>query len=307
MTNNVYLRMPKSWLREVEINSAVSLQLDRLRQKQLVAPQRYGIVPVSWSDGENVAQAVFSEYEASYLCDGKPFTAFVKAKAVMGFSALNTFSTVKVGANWDIAKNLGRGQVYDMTRPLSLSGWSSRPRKYSDIPALQNFSVFAEELLKWSWAKSRFELMAGVRLNTLPGLSRRYDMSGKVYADPRGNLAWHFPKVSMAGKPLAMSLNVGYGITTKMPTLNYLYPDKDYSNFICLSYYDTQNPVENSKFVVHTYVQDPTNYALKPARNNKWEVRLDMDWNDNRLSVDYFREKMTSGFRSQIMRLLISS
>ena len=299
--------MPKSWLREVEINSAVSLQLDRLRQKQLVAPQRYGIVPVSWSDGENVAQAVFSEYEASYLCDGKPFTAFVKAKAVMGFSALNTFSTVKVGANWDIAKNLGRGQVYDMTRPLSLSGWSSRPRKYSDIPALQNFSVFAEELLKWSWAKSRFELMAGVRLNTLPGLSRRYDMSGKVYADPRGNLAWHFPKLFMAGKPLAMSLNVGYGITTKMPTLNYLYPDKDYSNFICLSYYDTQNPVENSKFVVHTYVQDPTNYALKPARNNKWEVRLDMDWNDNRLSVDYFREKMTSGFRSQIMRLLISS
>ena len=297
LTNNVYLRMPKSWLREVEINSSLSLQLDRLHQRQLVAPQRYGIVPVSWSDGENVAQAVFSEYESDYLCDGKPFTAFVKAKAVMGFSALNTFSTVKVGANWDIAKNFGRGQVYDMTRPLSLSGWSSRPRKYSDIPALQNFSVFAEELLKWSWAKSRFELMAGVRLNTLPGLSRRYDMSGKVYADPRGNLAWHFPKVFMAGKPLAMSLNVGYGITTKMPTLNYLYPDKDYSNFICLSYYDTQNPVENSKFVVHTYVQDPTNYALKPARNNKWEIRLDMDWNDNRLSVDYFREKMTSGFR----------
>lgn len=297
LTNNVYLRMPKSWLREVEINSSLSLQLDRLHQRQLVAPQRYGIVPVSWSDGENVAQAVFSEYESDYLCDGKPFTAFVKAKAVMGFSALNTFSTVKVGANWDIAKNFGRGQVYDMTRPLSLSGWSSRPRKYSDIPALQNFSFFAEELLKWSWAKSRFELMAGVRLNTLPGLSRRYDMSGKVYADPRGNLAWHFPKIFMAGKPLSMSLNVGYGITTKMPTLNYLYPDKDYSNFICLSYYDTQNPVENSKFVVYTYVQDPTNYALKPARNNKWEIRLDLDWNDNRLSVDYFREKMTSGFR----------
>lgn len=297
LTNNVYLRMPKSWLREVEINSALSLQLDKLRQRQLVAPQRYGIVPVSWADGENVAQAVFSEYEASYLCDGKPFTAYLKAKAIMGFSALNTFSTVKVGANWDIAKNFGRGQVYDMTHPLSLSGWSSRPRKYSDIPALQNLSVFAEELLKWNWAVGRFELMAGVRLNTLPGLSRRYDMSGKVYADPRGNLAWHFPKVSMAGKPLSMSLNVGYGITTKMPTLNYLYPDKDYSNFICLSYYDTQNPVQDSKFVVHTYVQDPTNYTLKPARNNKWEVRFDMDWNDNRLSVDYFHEKMTSGFR----------
>ena len=122
-------------------------------------------------------------------------------------------------------------------------------------------------------------------------------MSGKVYADPRVNLAWHLPKFQVGGKPMAISFNVGYGITTKMPTLNYLYPDKNYSNFICMSYYDTQNPVENSQFVVHTYIQDPTNYHLKPARNDKWEVRMDLEWNDNRLSVDYFREKMTSGFR----------
>ena len=297
LTNNFNLKMPKSWLREIEVNTSFSLQLDRLRQTQLVSPQRYGIVPLSWTDGENVAQAVFSEYEASYLCDGKPFAAYVKAKSVMGFDVLNTHSTVKVGANWDMAKNFGRGQVYDMARPLSLTGWSSRPRKYSDIPSLQNFSLFGEELLKWGWGRSQWELMAGVRLNSLLGLNSKFDMSGKVYADPRINLAWHLPKFDVGGKPMAISLNVGYGITTKMPTLNYLYPDKYYCNFICMSYYDTQHPVEDSKFVVHTYIQDPTNYHLKPARNNKWEVRMDVSWNDNRFSVDYFREKMTSGFR----------
>lgn len=297
LTNNFSLKMPKLWLREVEVNTSLSLQLDRLREIRLVSPQRYGIVPLSWSDGENVAQAVFSEYEANYLCDGKPFTVYVKAKAIMGFDVLNTHSDVKVGANWDIAKNFGRGQVYDMSRPLSLSGWSSRPRKYSDIPSLQNFSLFAEELMKTNIGKSKIELMAGVRLNSLLRLSGKFDMSGKFYADPRANLAWHFPKFDIGGKPMSISLNVGYGVTTKMPTLNYLYPDKYYSNFVCMSYYDTQNPVDNSKFVVHTYVQDPTNYHLKPARNNKWEVRFDMDWSDNRLSVDYFREKMTSGFR----------
>ena len=297
LTNSFNFKQPKSWLREVEMNTSLNLQLDRLREIRLVSPQRYGIVPLSWRDGENVAQAVFSEYEASYLCDGKPFTAYVKAKAIMGFDVMNTHSDVKVGVNWDIAKNFGRGQVYDMSRPLSLSGWSSRPRKYSDIPSLQNFSLFGEELLKWGWGKSQLELMAGVRLNSLLGLSGKFDMSGKFYADPRANLAWHFPKFDIGGKPMSISLNVGYGITTKMPTLNYLYPDKYYSNFVCMSYYDTQNPVENSKFVVHTFVQDPTNYHIRPARNNKWEVRFDMDWSDNRLSVDYFREKMTSGFR----------
>lgn len=297
LTNGFNVKMSKSWFKELDVNTLVSLQLDRLRQTRLVAPQRYGIVPLSWSDGENEAQAVYAEYTAHYLCDGKPFNAYVKVKGVMGFKTPYTLHTIKVGANWDLAKNFGRGQVYDMHHPLSVSGWSSRPRKYSDIPSLQNFSLFAEELMKANVGKCQLELMVGLRLNTLLGLERQFDMSGKYYADPRANLAWHLPKFKLGGKPMSISLNGGYGITTKMPTLNYLYPDKYYSNFICMAYYDTANPEQDSKFVVHTYVQDPTNYHIKPARNHKWEIRLDMDWNDNRLSVDYFRESMTSGFR----------
>ena len=297
LTNGFNVKMPKSWFKELDVNTLVSLQLDRLRQTRLVAPQRYGIVPLSWSDGENEAQAVYAEYTAHYLCDGKPFNAYVKVKGVMGFKTPYTLHTIKVGANWDLAKNFGRGQVYDMHHPLSVSGWSSRPRKYSDIPSLQNFSLFAEELMKANVEKCQLELIVGLRLNTLLGLERQFDMSGKYYADPRANLAWHLPKFKLGGKPMSISLNGGYGITTKMPTLNYLYPDKYYSNFICMAYYDTANPEQDSKFVVHTYVQDPTNYHIKPARNHKWEIRLDMDWNDNLLSVDYFRESMTSGFR----------
>lgn len=297
LTNGFNVKMPKSWFKELDVNTLVSLQLDRLRQTRLVAPQRYGIVPLSWSDGENEAQAVYAEYTAHYLCDGKPFNVYVKAKGVMGFKTPYTLHTIKVGANWDLAKNFGRGQVYDMHHPLSVSGWSSRPRKYSDIPSLQNFSLFAEELMKANVEKCQLELIVGLRLNTLLGLERQFDMSGKYYADPRANLAWHLPKFKLGGKPMSISLNGGYGITTKMPTLNYLYPDKYYSNFICMAYYDTANPEQDSKFVVHTYVQDPTNYHIKPARNHKWEIRLDMDWNDNLLSVDYFRESMTSGFR----------
>lgn len=297
LTNNFKMRWKKSIFKEFEVNTMLSLQLDKLRQTRLVAPQRYGIVPLSYVDGENEAQAVFAEYTASYLCDGKPFTAYIKAKGVLEFNTLGAENTIKFGANWDIAKNFGEGQVYDMHKPLSVTGWSSRPRRYADIPALQNLSAFAEEYMKLNVGNTKLDLMAGVRLNSLPGLSKAYDMSGKVYLDPRVNASWHMPKFDIAGKPMSITINGGYGITTKMPTLNYLYPDKYYSNFICLAYYDTNNPTENSKFVVHTYVQDPTNYNLKPARNHKWEVRLDANWNDNSLSIDYFQESMTSGYR----------
>lgn len=298
LSNTYNIGMPeRMWLSELEISGMVSMQFDRLRQRRLVAPQRYGIVPLSYSDGENEAGAVFSEYVADYLCDGKPFNAYLKAKGVMHFKVLSTDNTVKFGLNWDINKNFGRGQVYDMNYPLSVTGWSSRPRKYSDIPALQNLSAFAEELMTLKIGASKIDLMGGLRLSMLPGLKKEYYMSGRVYADPRVNMSWHFPKFNVGGKPFEITLNGGYGITTKMPTLNYFYPDKYYTNFICLAYYDTTNPTTDSKFVVHTYIQDPTNYNIRPARNRKWELRLDMHWNDNSLSVDYFQERMTSGFR----------
>ena len=211
LTNGFNVKMPKSWFKELDVNTLVSLQLDRLRQTRLVAPQRYGIVPLSWSDGENEAQAVYAEYTAHYLCDGKPFNAYVKAKGVMGFKTPYTLHTIKVGANWDLAKNFGRGQVYDMHHPLSVSGWSSRPRKYSDIPSLQNFSLFAEELMKANVEKCQLELMVGLRLNTLLGLERQFDMSGKYYADPRANLAWHLPKFKLGGKPIYLYGLLRYG------------------------------------------------------------------------------------------------
>lgn len=297
LTNNMSMRWNNSFFKQLDINTMLSLQLDRLEQTRLVSPQRYGIVPTNMEEGEYEAQAVFSEYQASYLCDGKPFNAYIKIKGIMGFRLWQTTHSIKTGLNWEFSKNYGKGQVYDMNAPLSVSSWSSRPRKYSDIPSLQNLSYFIEDMLTAPIGKSRLELMAGVRLNTMPGLSSKYTMSGRIYADPRLNANWQMPTIDLGGDPLTISLNGGWGITTKMPTLNYLYPDKYYSNFISLAYYDTQNPTQDSKFVVTTYIQDPTNYDIKPARNTKWEVRLDMRWRDNTLSVDYFHESMTSGFR----------
>ncbi len=298
LTNSLRLVRPKRLFRELEVNSSVSLQIDKLTERRLVAPQRYGIVPTGWDTGEQEAQAVYAEYVADYECDGKPFNAYLKAKGLLQFATLGWQNKVKLGANWETSKNFGRGQQYDMRRPLSLTGWNSRPRKYSDIPALQNLSVFVEENADAPLGVlGRLEAMLGVRLSTMPGLDSRYTMAGRIYADPRLNLSWHLPEAEVADKPLQMTLSGGWGVTTKNPTLNYFYPNPYYTNFIELSYYDTQRPSEDSRFVVVTTLQDPTNYDIRPARNHKWEVRLDVEWADNALTLDYFREQMTDGFR----------
>lgn len=82
-----------------------------------------------------------------------------------------------------------------------------------------------------------------------------------------------------------------------MPTLNYLYPDKYYNDITELGYYDPNHPQDYSRFVVRSYIQDPTNYNIRPASNIKKELRMDFSFGDNTISVDYFRENMSSGFR----------
>lgn len=298
-TNNMEWKFPKlDYLKLVELNSSVSLQVDRLTQTRLVAPQRYGLAPTSAEAGEHDAQILFSEYMANYMSEGKPFNTYIKLKSEFSFNPADIRNNIKIGGQWDYTKNFGRGQVYDLGHPLSAVGnWDSRPRVYKDIPAIQNLSFFIEDMIAKNIGRNKLELLAGVRSNSLLGLDDAYLLKGKIYLDPRLNAQWTFPGIKMGENDLIFALAGGVGWTTKMPTLNYLYPDKRYNDITQLSYYDDKNPVTNSRFTVLSYIQDQTNYNLKPARNKKWEVRIDVSYNGNRLSVSYFKEMMTSGFR----------
>ena len=178
-----------------------------------------------------------------------------------------------------------------------MSGWGSRPRKFSDIPALSQVSAFIEYNGKAELASHRLELQAGLRTNSLTGLDSRYAMKGHIYLDPRANLKWSLPTWEWAGHRIALSFAGGVGKTSEMPTLNYLYPDKYYNDITELGYYDPNHPQDYSRFVVRSYIQDPTNYNIRPASNIKKELRMDFSFGDNTISVDYFRENMSSGFR----------
>ncbi len=298
VTNNFAWRPDgRGLFKSLEVNTLITQQFDRLTQRRLVAPQRYGIVPTTSEEGVHDAALIFSEYEAWFLSDGKPFTAYAKAKANFSLQTGVLGNSLLVGADWNYAKNFGRGQVYDLSRPLSVSGWGSRPRKFSDIPALSQVSAFIEYDGKLQLSEHQIELQAGLRTNSLTGLDSRYTMKGKIYLDPRANIKWNLPAWEWAGRRVALSFAGGIGKTSKMPTLNYLYPDKHYNDITELGYYDTNHPQEYSRFVVRSYVQDPTNYNIRPASNIKKELRFDLTFGDNTLSVDYFRENMSSGFR----------
>ena len=284
-------------IKGLDLNTSVNAQFDRLERDKLVAPQRYMIVPNTSEAGEHDATLLFKEYVADFLSDGKPFNAFIKLKSNFSFNTSATKHDIKVGGEWSYTKNFGRGQVYDLNRPLQAGVWSSRPRAYKDIPDLQNLNFFAEELFTANMGSHKLELMGGLRSLSLIHLDKKYSLNGKIYLDPRVNGLWHFPKIAVGKQLLSVAIGGGVGKTTKMPTLDYLFPDLFYHDIIQLGYYDTNKPEEYSRFNVRSYISDRTNYDLRPARNLKWEVRTDIAIGTNRLSMSYFREKMNSGFR----------
>jgi hypothetical protein len=141
------------------------------------------------------------------------------------------------------------------------------------------------------------EVTAGARAAMLTNMTDEYVMNGKVYLDPRANAGYTFPRFTLLGKATTIRVSGGVGQHTKMPTMEQLFPDMLYLDFIQLNYYH-DNP-DYRCINVMTYVRNPRNTALEPARNLKWEVAADLSIGGNRMSVTLFREKMSSGFRSQ--------
>ncbi len=284
------------WLNNVKLITSVSYETDRLTRRKQVAPQRASVAPAGMEAGVSDGHYLLGEYIADFVSDGRPLAFFAKISADGSCSHGAFTHNYKAGGEWQLNKNFGHGQIYDLARPLS-AAWSSRPRDFSTIPALNVVSAYAEDYIRANFGSSSAELQVGLRTQHLAGLDSRYWLSRHAYVDPRVNGVWNLPAFEVADSPMKLLFAAGYGLTTRMPTVDYLYPQLHYNDMIQLNYYDPVNPAEYSRVSIRTYINDPTNYDLRAARNQKWEVRAGADWKGNRVSVTFFRESMSSGFR----------
>ncbi len=278
------------------LNVSASYQHDEIKRRKQVAPQRASVAPTSMDEGVHDGHYLLGEYIADYRVDGQPLALNLRLKTSGKAGENALLCQYKAGAEWSFSKNYGRGQVYDLERPLSAS-WTTRPRRFNDIPGLHVASAFVETDLSLNVGDgSKAELRAGLRAVTLPLLDRSYWLSGHVYLDPRVNAAWHFPAID-ASRQLRFMIAGGWGMTTKMPTIDYLFPQTHYNDLIRLNYYDTTRPEQWSRVSLCTYCVDASNRNLRAARNSKWELRFVASWGNNHLSITYFNERLRSGFR----------
>ncbi len=289
----------EGFFRGIDLNLSANMSWDKIKRSRLTVLDRDRIAPthITQYDGEEYdAEILPYKYMAYLTVDGKPLNLYASLNAHFEQRTGFLYHKLLVGGKWNYAKNYGEGQVYDITRPLDPTYHSTRPRRYCDIPASEKISLFVEDRMQASWGKHRFELQVGVSANQLLNLDSRFAMDAKYYLDPRVNAQWKLPAIALGGDKLNIDLTAGMGYLTKMPTLDMLYPETLYHDIAQLSYYHINKEYRRVNLV--SYIIDPTNYDIKPAKNLKWEVRLGFDYHQNTFSLTYFREDMKNGFRS---------
>ncbi|MDG5800612.1 carboxypeptidase-like regulatory domain-containing protein [Marinilabiliaceae bacterium ANBcel2] len=266
-----------------------------LKRERLVALTGPVPQPTSIEPGKRDGEYLPSRYKARFERDDQPFSLFSSIHFSLSGRGDHFQHRFNGGADWRYIKNFGKGDIYDISRPIYAPS-RGRPYDFSSVPGLHNISFFGEEELSWSIGNSTLKVTPGVRVSMLSGLSADYDIKNKMFTDFRGHIIYSFPQFNFLGNNIKVSLNGAIGEMTRMPALSHLYPQENYYDIIELNYY-AQDP-ELRRLYVNTQIKDITNYNLQPAKNFKKEVGIDIEVGKTRFLATIFNEEMTNGIMS---------
>lgn len=294
------LNMYGKWLAGMKLLTNLDYTVSLSYTHQQSGEEKYrslnGIQAISTSltEGENAGIFLPAEQFTSYVVDGKPLNAFVQLTAtkVLNFHK-GLLNKLIYGFDYRFDANNGNGQVYDISNPPFVSVYNSRPRKYKDIPALQNSSVYFEDNLSVLFRKTVLGIQAGIRLNNFQS-SGLFKSNIGFFTEPRINVQYSFlsPKNNTVFDKMAVRFGVGK--TFKSPPLFFLFPDKAYFDLNALSYY-SGNPA-NDTSIFDTRIFETRNSDLKPSENRKIEVGLSFKVKKVSAAISVFKEKLLNGF-----------
>ncbi|QQU03976.1 TonB-dependent receptor [Myroides odoratus] len=295
-SNNFYYKFqPGGLFKHMKLTTNVNQGIEDIKQSVFV--QYNGPTSVSIATEEGVNDGFFPDlsFVSHTKTEGRPLNINGKLETALEFQSGILKHNLELGVDYKYSHNYGRGEMYDLLTPPSTKS-STRPRAYKDIPAYQNIAFFAGDRVSWSLGENNFGLYGGLRVSKMLGLNHNFDLSKKVYFEPRFMLQWGLPKLALGEHILKADVTLGYGELYKLPTGLMLYPDKTYNDFTQLNFKPENTAYQAVNYM--TYVDDLTNYQLVAAKNTKKEIRLDLSYAKHEFFINYFDEKMPNGFRS---------
>ncbi|WP_433900422.1 TonB-dependent receptor [Sphingobacterium puteale] len=268
-----------------QLNYTVSLNY-ALQKSYLENAGTSGISAVgsSYIDGTFEAPYLPASYINKAWVEGKPINLFAKLSDEF-YAKTGLFThRILVGADYRMDANSGNGKTFDPNFPYrtrDVNGY--RSRAYKDIPAINQLGAYAEDRMTARFGKRELAIQAGLRMDQV----QPFRSDGMSALSPRINVSYDILP--------ALTLRGGYGIATKAPTLNMLYPENAYFDVFSLNYYK-QDPNE-ALALMTTRVYGTGNDQLKLAKSHKKE--LGIDWKigqGQRMSVTAYHDKIDNAY-----------
>ena len=282
----------------VEFIASADYTYDLIDRNRLVQTGTPLPSPLATEEGESEGIYLPSTYYSPFQIENKPLSLLTQLNAESLFETRSFRHKVIYGLSWKRTKNYGEGVMVDMTRPpYPGNNEYVRPVPNRSIPALSVGAAYAEEQLKHSNRWFDFELNAGVRFTQMFNLDTKYTELRKLQVEPRINAALSFNIGLAGGKSLRNMFRFGFGQENKLPTLDYIYPDRVYKDMIVLNAYTKQDDPFNH-LITYTKIYDVTNNSLRPNRNTKYEAGWDVEYEGYSLSLTFFKEYSDRGFES---------
>ena len=282
----------------VEFIASADYTYDLIDRNRLVQTGTPLPSPLATEEGESEGIYLPSTYYSPFQIENKPLSLLTQLNAESLFETRSFRHKVIYGLSWKRTKNYGEGVMVDMTRPpYPGNNEYVRPVPNRSIPALSVGAAYAEEQLKHSNRWFDFELNAGVRFTQMFNLDTKYTELRKLQVAPRINAALSFNIDLAGGKSLRNMFRFGFGQENKLPTLDYIYPDRVYKDMIVLNAYTKQDDPFNH-LITYTKIYDVTNNSLRPNRNTKYEAGWDVEYEGYSLSLTFFKEHSDRGFES---------
>lgn len=237
-------------------------------------------------DANHYAVFLPSSYIGHYEIDSREVNAFAKLTATLFKQSGHVNNRILLGIDFKTDGNIGKGKTFDPTSPplrnQTSKNSSYRPRPYKDIPFIHQFGAFVEENFAWNIGEREWKMQAGIRFD-------HASVVGSVLS-PRFNASFDLI-------PRTLTLSGGYGITSKMPTLLYLYPEKAYFEYVNINELANESIPENERlFMTTTKVYDTSNENLKVAKNHKAEIGLRLNIGKVSASITAFQERLKNGY-----------
>ena len=282
----------RPWLTNVEYLAAGSITDQYSRTRKYQGSAGYTPSTTAMYDGEDAGFFTQPQYYSDVSIYGRPVDAQARITANQFGKYGNVTNKVLAGAEWKMQGNTGRGKVFDVNCPPSPGSASAfRERSYSDIPFLHRVTGYVEDNFKAPIGKTEVELQAGARFNGI--LASGINTDNFFVIEPRFNAKYRIVKNNTGFREF--SVRGGWGVSYKMPSMIYLYPEPAFKDMVSFSYNDFDANGYGLN-VITTQRKETANIFLRPQKSRNIEAGVDFDLTSVSGSLVYFNEKMTDGY-----------